>query len=146
MAAPDGRVAELPLIGASERDVLATWSRGRSAPRASRCLHELFEEQAALRPGAIAVESEEGTMTYGQLDDRASGLARRLRARGSGRRPSWGSPSSAVSISPAALLGILKAGGAYVPIDLEYPPERIAFMLEDAAAQVVVTSSPSRRR
>src|SRR5262245_4595870 len=100
---------------------------------------ELFEQHARRDPGAAAILGGERPVTYGDLDARASGLARPLRQRGVG-------PGTLVALCVersaemiAGLLGILKAGGAYVPLDPAYPPERLSFMLEDSGARVVVT-------
>jgi len=104
-----------------------------------RALHSLVEEQAARTPGAVAVEFEGRTLTYAELDRRASALADRLRAAGVGPEVRVGifverSPEMLV-----ALLGTLKAGGAYLPLDPAYPAERIGYILQDAAAPVLLT-------
>jgi amino acid adenylation domain-containing protein len=103
-----------------------------------RTVHAIFEEQAALRPGAIAVVYENREVTYQELNWRANQLAHYLRKLGVG-------PDVPVALalerSPEmviGILGILKAGGAYVPLDPAYPAERLAFMLEDARAPVLL--------
>ncbi len=107
---------------------------------------DLFEEQARRAPEAVALESNSGTLTYGELEARANRLAHHLRDRGVGAEVPVGllvrrSPDLAVGA-----LGILKAGGACVPLDPAYPPERLAFMLADTAAPVVVTQQELVRR
>jgi amino acid adenylation domain-containing protein len=105
----------------------------------SACLHELFEAQARRTPQAPAAVFEEKTLTYAELDRRANVLAQRLAQRGVG-------PDTTVALHVerslelvVGILGILKAGGAYVPIDTSYPPERVAFMVSDSGAKVVLT-------
>jgi amino acid adenylation domain-containing protein len=103
------------------------------------CVQTLFEAQAACTPHALAVRYRDTTLTYGQLNARANRVAHRLAGAGVG-------PDTLVAVclerTPeliVAMLATLKAGGAYVPIDLAYPAERIAFMLADTAAPVLLT-------
>ena len=105
-----------------------------------KCIHELFEEQAERNPDAIAVVCEDRELSYRDLNRRSNQLAHYLRELGIG-------PEKLVAIclerSPellVGLLGILKAGGAYVPIDPNYPQERLAFILEDTQAAVLLTN------
>src|SRR5256885_16303916 len=111
-----------------------------------RCIHELFEEQAARRPQAVAVTFEDRALTYGELNSRANQLAHHLRVRGL-------RPDTLVGICVerslemvVGLLGILKAGGAYVPLDPDYPASRLTFMLDDTAAPVLLTQASLRER
>ena len=105
------------------------------------------EEQAErIAPDALAVEFGARQLTYRQLNQRANGLAHRLRSIGVG-------PESVVAValerSPemiVALLGILKSGGAYLPLDLEYPTERLAFMMHHARAQILLVHPHHRHR
>jgi amino acid adenylation domain-containing protein len=103
--------------------------------------HQRFAQQARRVPQRPAVVCEEERLTYGELDAAAERLARRLRALGVG-------PESRVAILAArsprlvvALLAALKAGGAYVPLDPAYPQERLAGMLEDSGAAVLVADA-----
>ena len=143
-AAPDLRLAELPMLTSEERSqLLAGWNETDREFPAESALHRIFEEQAALRPSAVAVVYEVEELTYGRLNERANRLARRLRALGVGPETPVGLCVERSVDLIVGLLGILKAGGAYVPLDPGYPPERLAYILEDAlsgtAAPVLVT-------
>jgi amino acid adenylation domain-containing protein len=139
-ADPQTALADLDLLGDAERDELLVRfnATARDYPR-GRCVHELFAEQAARTPDAVAAVLDRDYLTYRDLAARAGRLARVLRGAGVG-------PDRLVAVCldrsldlVVSLLGILEAGGAYVPIDPLYPPERLAFMLEDADVRVVLT-------
>ena len=104
-------------------------------------VHRLFEAQVARTPDAPAVVFEGETLTYAALNAQANRLARHLRSFGVGPETLVG---LCVERSPRMLVGllaILKAGGAYVPIDPTYPTDRVAYMLEDSAASIVLTEA-----
>jgi amino acid adenylation domain-containing protein len=103
------------------------------------CLHQLFEAQVLRMPDRVAVVYEGTRLTYAELNLRANQLAHHLRALGVGPEVSVGVYMERSLEMVVALYAILKAGGAYVPLDPEYPRERIAFMLEDAQAPVLLT-------
>ncbi len=110
------------------------------ARRSNAVVHDLFLEQVARTPDAVALDLEHGVMTYAQLDERSSGLAARLQRCGVG-------PEVRVAIcmerSPemiVSLLAILRAGGAYVPLDPTHPGARLAYMLADSGAALVLTA------
>jgi len=139
VADPDRKISELPLLRQEERrQLLVEWNATkRSYPQ--RCIHHLFEEQAARTPEAAAVEFGGRRLSYKDLNQRANQLAHYLRRVGIG-------PDTLVGIylersfdTVMALLGVLKAGGAFVPIDPAYPQARVSFMLHDAKAVVVLT-------
>jgi len=136
---PEQRLSAIPLLEEPERrQLLDEWNRtGRPVPQA--CVHELFAAQAARTPNAVAVIFEDCEITYAELDRRADALALRLRRLGVGPDALVGLAVARSGEMVAALLGILKAGGAYVPLDPSYPKERLAFMLEDSGAAVLVT-------
>jgi amino acid adenylation domain-containing protein len=138
---PHSSIGNLPLLTENETSRLARWNDTAAEYPADKCIHELFEVQAAKTPHAIAVVSDDKYLTYGELDTRSNQLARHLRALGVG-------PEVLVAICVersiemvVGLLGILKAGGAYVPIDPLYPQDRIAYLLEDTGAPVLVTQT-----
>ncbi len=104
------------------------------------CVHHLVEEQARLRPDAVAVSMDGTTLTYRELDAWAGRIAGALLASGV-------APQAGVVVAvprslayPAAVLGVLKAAGAYVPLDRDYPAERRSFILRDSGAGAVLTT------
>ncbi|MGN6704749.1 MAG: amino acid adenylation domain-containing protein [Rhodanobacter sp.] len=130
----------LPLLADIEqRKVLEKFNATHVDYPAGQCIHELIEAQVACTPQATAFSHEGATLSYAQLNEQANRLAHHLRA--SGVRP-----DQRVAICAerslelvVGLLAILKAGAAYVPLDPEYPPERLAWMLEDCAPAVLLT-------
>ncbi len=155
LAAPGCRMRELPILDAEERrQVLVQWNATATAYPKDRCIHELFAEQARRAPDRVALvlaeppatPGTEKTMTYGELDRRAGRLAGYLRAQGVG-------PEVPVALAVerslemvVAMLAILKAGGAYVPLDSAYPAGRLASMLDDAGAALVLADAASAVR
>ena len=109
-------------------------------PLSGDCLPDLFAIQAAKTPDAVAVTSQQHQMTYGDLNLAAEKLAYRLRQLGVVPETRVGVCLERTPDLIVALLGIMKAGGAYVPIDPSYPKSRIDFMLDDAAAEIVVSA------
>ena len=140
---PEARLSELPLLTKREQhQLLVEWNDTAADYPRDRCIHELFEAQAGSTPAAAALFHEGGELSYGELNRRANQLAHHLKRRGVG-------PESLVGVclerSPemvVGLLGVLKAGGAYLPLDPGYPQERLAFMLEDSQAPVILTQRP----
>ncbi|MGI5506273.1 amino acid adenylation domain-containing protein [Lentzea sp. CA-135723] len=104
----------------------------------ARGLYEAFARQVRRSPDAIAVESESGSLTYAQLDARATHLAAELAARGAGPEVVVGVFAERGPEMIVALLGVFKSGAAYVPLDPDYPAQRIAFLITDTAAPIVV--------
>ncbi|WP_437561756.1 amino acid adenylation domain-containing protein [Sorangium sp. So ce542] len=139
-AAPSSRVGELPLLTPAERrEVLVSWNATSAPPPPAACLHELFDAQAERSPDAVAVVSDGGELTYGELRRRADALARRLRALGVQPEVRVGLCVRRTLDLVVALWAIFKAGGVHVPLDPGYPRQRLAVILEDAAAHLLVT-------
>ena len=137
---PQAPITELPLLTAAENHQLlvAHNDTSRAYPSAS-LMHTMVEAQAARTPEAVAVTFDEQQLTYRELNDRADQLAQHLRALGVGPEVSVAILVERSAAMVVGLLGILKAGGAYVPLDPAYPHERLAFMLEDSRAEVLLT-------
>jgi amino acid adenylation domain-containing protein len=139
VAEPDRKVSSLPLLTAGERRQIRSWnSTAADIPREA-CVHELFEAQVDRAPDRLAVACGAEELTYRELDRRANQLARHLRELGVGPDTPVGMCTQRSLELAIGILGTLKAGGAYVPLDLAYPTERLAYMLADAHAPVVLT-------
>jgi len=138
------RLSRLRVMGAAERRrVLEEWNGTAADYPTDLCSHELFEAQVERTPDAVAAVYGETAVSYGALNTRANRLAHTLREHGVG-------PDARVAICVerglemlVGLLAILKAGGAYVPLDPAYPADRLRFMLEDSAPQVLLTHGVS---
>ncbi len=138
---PKQHLDEILLLTASERhQLLEEWNQTRS-DYPQQCIHQLFEQQVAATPDAIAVIFADQQLTYRELNDRSNQLAHYLQSLGV-------QPESLVGIAVErslemviGLLGILKSGAAYVPLDPAYPPDRLAHILADSAAELLITTS-----
>ncbi|MFF0524657.1 non-ribosomal peptide synthase/polyketide synthase [Actinomadura nitritigenes] len=135
----DRHISALPLLTASERDVVVRqWNDSTVAAPAETGIHELIAARARQHPDAVAVVAGESCLTYGGLMARAGRLAALLRDAGTG-------PGTVVGLALGrdvslivAILAVWQAGGAYLPLDPEYPPERLRFMLTDSGARVLI--------
>ena len=147
-ANPSQKIGELPLLTAAERrQILVEWNPAAAKPgkfSGDKLIHELFEEQAARTPEAVALVFEDQRVTYAELNRRANRLAHRLRTLG-------GDPEVLVGLCLersvemiVGLLAVLKAGGAYLPLEPKWPAERLAFALQDARAPVLLTQKSLR--
>lgn len=126
-------------LSESDRQQLAAWNdTDRDYPQ-DRCVHELVAARAATMQDALALATQDATLSYGALNRRANQLAHRLQALGVGPNVLVGVCIKSSLDFVVALFGILKAGGAYVPMDAAYPADRLAFMLTDMKASVLVT-------
>ncbi|MFE2196242.1 amino acid adenylation domain-containing protein, partial [Streptomyces olivaceus] len=134
-------VHTLPVLDDAHIDQLLCNETGREIPGGT--LPELFEEQVVRTPDATALVFDGTKLSYRELSERASRLARVLVERGAGpeRFVAVALPRSADLV--IALLAVLKTGAAYVPIDPDYPADRIAYILENAAPMCVITAGDS---
>ena len=139
VANPDTCLADLPLLSAAEQhQILVEWNQtARNYPDKS-CIHQLFEDQVAQNPTAIAVSYQERQFTYQELNSGSNQLAHYLQKLGVGGETLVGICMEPSPMMVAAMLAILKAGGAYVALDPN-PPERLRFMLEDTQISVLLT-------
>lgn len=136
---PDEQVSRLRLLSDDERrQILFDWNDTQAESDSTLCIHELFEQQAAAQPEALAVVLADERITYRELNDRADALAHHLRTLGVG-------PESLVGVSfersveaVVAILGVLKAGAGYVPLASNQPAERLSFMLADGDVRLLI--------
>ena len=139
---PSARIDEVSLLDdAQAHRVLVEWNSTHTTVSTDQTIPSIFEALVERAPITLAIVDRDTTLTYGQLNRRTNQLAHYLREQGVG-------PESRVGISlersaelVVAVLGVLKAGGAYVPLDVDYPTERLEFMLADAGVTTVITQS-----
>ncbi len=140
---PQLAIGDIQLLGEHEQRQLAEWSQA-PMPAAEKLLPIALEQQAQTSAEHTALLWQNGSLTYAQLHGQANHLAEHLCGLGVG-------PDVRVAIaaerSPQLLIGLLaiiKAGGAYVPLDADYPRERLAYMLEDSGAKLLLTQTHLR--
>ncbi len=137
----DARLSDLRLLPDTEHDLLTRAWNDTATPADDRPVHQLIAERAAACPDAVAVTDGARELTYRQLEERAERLARALRAWGTGPDDVVGICMPRRADTVVAMLAVLKAGGAYLPLDPAHPADRLAFMLAQTAARVVLTVS-----
>ena len=135
-------MADLPLLGESDRATLAAWNDTRAELDVEHTLHELIAATAARTPYAVAVEDEQESLTYEELDARAAHLAHALRDAGVGPGKLVGMCAErSVGAGRRRCSAILKAGGAYVPIDPEYPRGAAGVHARGSGVRVLLTQT-----
>lgn len=135
-------ISSYTLLSEMEREqILVQWNETQTDYPRELCIHDLFQEQVKRTPNAVAVQFEDQSLTYKELDKRADELSKILIAQGV-------KPGVLVGIYVkrsldmlVGLLGVLKAGGAYLPLDPSFPAERLAFMLADSEASFILTQT-----
>ncbi|MDT7540866.1 MAG: hypothetical protein QOE33_770, partial [Acidobacteriota bacterium] len=140
---PERPLTSLPMLSETERHLLVEGYNDTRIfyPDASLPLHRLIERQVALTPDATALLFEDQALSYGELNSRANRLARHLRTLGVDHEVRVALLMERSVELVISLLAVLKAGAAYVPLDPEYPRERLAFMLEDSRAPILLTQA-----
>ncbi|MGW2778922.1 amino acid adenylation domain-containing protein [Streptomyces olivaceoviridis] len=144
---PGSRIGELNMLTEGERrEILVDWNGVTGPYPDTATIHRLIEDRVAADPDAVAVTHGDQEWTYADINARANRLAHYLRGSGI-------TADTLVAVclerSPdliASLLGILKAGAAFVPLDPDYPADRITYMVEDASAALVITSTALAHR
>ena len=141
-ANPDCGILDLPILSDEERDLLLIkWNATAKLYTPERTVHELFEMQVGATPNATAAIHGQRQVSYADLNSQANQLARYLQKQGVGPETRVGICIERSVEMLVAVLGVLKAGGAYVPLDPAYPRDRLAFMLEDSQAALLLTQS-----
>ena len=127
-------------MSADERQrILVDWNNTATPYPSHKCVHELVAERASQTPEAVAVVQAKQQLTFRELNERANQLAYCLRQKGVGKDVAVGVCLPRSIELTVALLGVMKAGGACLPLDPEYPKDRLAYMLEDSEAPVLIT-------
>ena len=139
VAHPMCPIGHLALLSAREQHMAKNWNTTEHDYKMSQCIHELFEAQVERTPDAVALCWEEEQLSYRHLNERANQLARQLQAWGVHAETPVGICLRRSPFLLISLLAVLKAGGAYLPLDPVYPAERLAFMVQDAQAPLVLT-------
>jgi amino acid adenylation domain-containing protein/FkbM family methyltransferase len=136
-------VATLEILPEEERrQVLTGFNPAAAALPDATCLHEIFAGWAAREPQRLAVVSAGRRSTYGELNAQANRLGRHLQALGAGAEKRVALCLERSTDLLVALLAVLKTGAAFVPLDPAFPPERMALMLGDSGARLLVSTSP----
>jgi len=140
VASQDQHLSRLPLMPERERhELLVEWNNTQAEFPEGECLHELFQFQAKQSPDSTALVCERDRLTYDELNRRANRLAHHLQRLGVGPEVLVGICLTRSVDMVVSMLAVLKAGGAYVPLDPAYPADRLAFILKDAKATVLLT-------
>ncbi|MFL6237667.1 MAG: amino acid adenylation domain-containing protein, partial [Thermoanaerobaculia bacterium] len=140
---PAARIADLPLLSPPEHhQILIEWNKETGALAAGPWVHHRFETQAQAAPDALAVAAVDTRLSYGELNARANRLARHLRSLGVDAETPVAICLERSADLVTAALAVLKAGAAYLPLDPGSPAERLAWVLADASARVVISRAP----
>ncbi|MBP5968581.1 non-ribosomal peptide synthase/polyketide synthase [Pseudomonas iridis] len=139
LEAPQRLLGEIGLLSVAERQTLAQWNDNHATYPAERLIPQSFEARVQMHPHAQALSHAGVALSYAELNQRANQLARHLQVLGVGPelRVGVAMPRSAELV--IALMAVLKAGGTYVPLDPDYPADRVAYMLDDSQAKVLLT-------
>ena len=144
---PDTTISQLSLMRPEEcRKILVEWNQTQAEYPRDKCVHQVFEQQVDRMPNAIAVEFEEQSLTYRELNARANQLARYLQKQGVQQETRVGISVDRSLEMIVGLLAILKAGGAYVPLDSHYPSERLNFLVSDTGTSLILTQRHLQHR
>ena len=137
----DQRISALSILTEPERhQILLDWNDTQQGYASEKTFVHLFEEQVERSPDAVAVAYEDQNLTYDELNKRANQIAHHLYSLGVGPEMVVGICVERSFEMVFGLLGILKAGGSYLPLDPEYPQERLQYMVQDAGADLILTS------
>lgn len=129
------------LTEAEKQQLLIEWNQTKVVYPQTKCVHQLFEEQAVRTPDVVALTFEENELTYAELNERANRLAHYLKKQGVRSETFVGICTERSIETIVGMLGVLKVGGTYVPMDPNYPKERLEYMLNDLNATIVLTTA-----
>jgi amino acid adenylation domain-containing protein len=138
-AAPHAEIHQVQVLDQAEREQVLTRWNDTAAPMPTATLPELFAAQAARTPDAVAVTCEDACLTYAELQQRAGRLAHYLAGAGAAAQTVVGLCLERGPDMITAMLAVWQAGAAYLPLDPGYPAQRLAFMLADSGASILVS-------
>jgi amino acid adenylation domain-containing protein len=139
VSAPNLPVGRLQMLDDAQlSQIITDWNQTQTPFPENRCVQDLIAEQVASAPNAIAVECDDDALTYAELDAAASRLALRLTALGLSTNAVVGVCLKRSVEMVVGLLAVMKAGGAYVALSTELPIQRIALVLSDAGADILI--------
>ncbi|GAA3130252.1 non-ribosomal peptide synthetase [Streptosporangium carneum] len=145
VAEPDVLVGRLTLLSEAELALVVEDWNATAGPEPGKSVIEMFGRRVATAPDAVAITDAGGTdLTYAEVDQASNRLAGHLAGRGVGRGDRVGVAMDRSSDLLIAFLAIWKAGAAYVPVDVEYPAERIAYILADSGVSTVLCTQATR--
>ncbi|MCP4215528.1 MAG: amino acid adenylation domain-containing protein, partial [bacterium] len=140
---PATPISHLDIFSPGEKEqLLETFNRTEVPYPDATTIHRLIEAVAGQSAQDIAVENEEQSLTYGELNCKANALAHHLREEGVSAGSIVGILATPSIEAVIGILGILKAGAAYLPLDPQYPEDRIAYMMQDSGMEIILTNSP----
>ncbi|AOM78758.1 hybrid non-ribosomal peptide synthetase/type I polyketide synthase [Pedobacter steynii] len=138
----DIRIADIDILSEEEKyQLLNQHNHSSVSYPEDRTVVSYFEEQVKLYPDRIALVDQDVSLSYQVLDGLSNRLARVLRKAGVGRNSIVGLLTGRTQETVIGMLGILKAGGAYLPMDLDYPHDRISYLLEDSQAVLLLVTA-----
>ena len=136
---PHKSVSQIKLLSPAEQhQLLVEWNRTTTTYERELCIHEVFEARAREHPESVALSFRGRQMTYEELNQRASALARTFQSSGIEPGAAVGTVLDRSPELVVGLLAILKAGACYVPLDPSYPPERLKFMIRDSGVSLIL--------
>nr|MBA3754873.1 amino acid adenylation domain-containing protein [Nitrosomonas sp.] len=146
-AYPQTAISDIDLLGDKDKGQLKVWGSNAPCAAINQPVHHLIEQQANKYPQMTAVISDCVELNYAELNRRANRLAYRLISLGVKPEMRVGIAIERDSVELiVGLLAILKAGGGYVPLDPQYPIERLNYMIEDSAIQLLLTQTHIKSR
>lgn len=137
---PGQNIRKIPILSSAEKKlILKDWNETTTTFPKDKCVHQLFEEQVLKTPEAVAVQDDNLTLTYRELNNKANKLARHLHQKGASEGSFVGVFLDRNVDLLVGLLAILKAGCTYIPLDPIYPKDRLALILEDSQPVLLLT-------
>ncbi|HUV00820.1 MAG TPA: amino acid adenylation domain-containing protein, partial [Bacteroidales bacterium] len=134
----DVSVSSVPMISEEEKKLIDGYNNTQTNYPKNKTIAQLFEDQVKLYPEKTAIVFKDAALTYKQLNEKTNQLARTLRASGVGNNTPVGILAEKSLEMIVGILGILKAGGCYTPIDIDYPEQRMKFVVKDSSMKILL--------